>query len=108
MALAASNIPLGTTVTVTSTPLLGGATTATSTGLSGTVAASTATATLSVSFNTATVLTATATFTLLADAGGGPLYAEGEEVARVRVAAVLGGASAVTYLTRAGREIAVR
>lgn len=108
VALAASNIPLGTTVTVTATPLLGAATTATSTGLSGTVASSTASATLSVSFNTTTVLTATATFTLLADAGGGPVYAEGEEVTHVRVAAVVGGPSSVTYLTRSGREIVVR
>jgi hypothetical protein len=106
--LAASNIPLGTTVTVTSTPLVGAGTTATSTGLSGTVASSTATASLSVSFNTATVLTATATFTLLADAGGGPVYAEGEKVTHVRVAAALGGPSSVTYLTRSGREIVVR
>jgi hypothetical protein len=51
------------------------------------------------------VLTATATFPLVASTGGGPVYAGGEEVTHVRVAAVLGGASRVTYLTRSGREI---
>ena len=108
VALTASNIPLGTTVTVTSTPLVGAPTTATSTALSGTVASSTATASLTVGFGTPVVISASATFTLLADAGGGPLYADGEEVTHVRVAAALGGPSSLTYVTRSGREIVVR
>jgi hypothetical protein len=108
VALTASNVPLGTTVTVTSTPLVGTANTATSTGLSGSIGSSTATASLPIGFATPVVISASATFSLLADAGGGPLYADGEEVTHVRVAAVLGGPSTVTYFTRSGREVVVR
>ena len=35
-----------------------------------------------------------------------PLFAQGEEVERVRVAATLGGPSQVTYITTPGREVA--
>jgi hypothetical protein len=41
----------------------------------------------------------------VASAGEGPVYAEGEEVTHVRVAAVFGGPSSVTYITASGREI---
>jgi hypothetical protein len=105
VALTASNIPLGTVIQVTATPQSGAKTTATSSGLAGTVASSTATASINLSLTQTNVLTATATFPLVASLGTGPIYAEGEEVTHVRVAAVLGGASRVTYLTRSGREI---
>jgi hypothetical protein len=106
VALTASNIPLGTVIQVTATPQSGSKTTAVSSGLAGTVASSTATASINLSLAQTNVLTATATFPLVASAGNGPIYAEGEEVTHVRVAAVLGGASRVTYLTRSGREVA--
>jgi hypothetical protein len=106
--LTAANVPLGTTILVTATPQSGAKTTATSTGLAGTVETSTATASLSVSLTQTSVLTASATFPMVAMAGDGPLYAAGEEITHVRVAAVLGGPSTVTYLTRSGREIAVQ
>jgi hypothetical protein len=51
------------------------------------------------------VLTAEATFALVASVGEGPLYADGEEVTHVKVAAVFGGPSTTTYLTRSGREV---
>jgi hypothetical protein len=51
------------------------------------------------------VLTAAATFPLVASAGSGPLFAEGEEVKWVRVAATFGGPSTVTYLTASGKEV---
>ncbi len=105
--LSAANVPLGTTIVVTATPQSGAKTTATSTGLAGTFASSTATASLTVSLTQTSVLTASATFPLLAMAGDGPLYAEGEEVTHVKVAAVLGGGSTVTYLTRSGQEVLV-
>jgi hypothetical protein len=113
IALTASNIPLGTVIQVTATPQSGSKTTATSSGLTGSLASSTAAASINLSLTQTNVLTATATFPLVASAGGGPIYAEGlvpsivegEEVTHVRVAAVLGGASRVTYLTRSGREV---
>ena len=106
VALTASNISLGTVIQVTATPQSGSKTTATSSGLTGSLASSTAAASINLSLTQTNVLTATATFPLVASLGTGPIYAEGEEVTHVRVAAVLGGASRVTYLTRSGREVA--
>jgi hypothetical protein len=106
--LSAANVPLGTTITVTATPFQGTATTAVSSGLSGTLGASTATASVAIPLTQPVVLGATATFPLMAMAGDGPLYAAGEEITHVRVAAVVGGPSTVTYLTKSGREVVVR
>jgi hypothetical protein len=105
--LTATNVPLGTTILVTATPQSGAKNTATSTGLAGTLASSTATASLTVLLTQTSVLTASATFPLIASAGEGPLYAGGEEITHVRIAAAFGGPSAVTYLTRTGREVAL-
>ena len=103
--LAAANIPLGTTVTVTAKPQNGAASSAVSSGLAGTLAASTATASVTIPTNQPSVISASATFTLASLPGAGPLYADGEEVKQVRVAATLGGPSQVTYLTASGREL---
>ncbi|MFQ5804190.1 MAG: hypothetical protein ACE5JQ_14970 [Candidatus Methylomirabilales bacterium] len=103
--LTASNIPLGTTILVTATPQSGPPTSATSAGLTGTVASSTASASLTLSLTQPSVLVATATFPLVAAAGGGPIFAEGEEVKWVRVAATYGGGSTVTYITASGKEV---
>jgi hypothetical protein len=105
--LAASNIPLGTTVTVTVKPLDGASSTSTSTPLAGTLAASTATASLTIPTNQPSVISASATFTLARLPGAGPLFAQGEQVERIRVAAVLGGLPTTTYITRSGREVPV-
>ena len=104
---AASNIPLGTTLSVTVRGQQGAQfTSVTSTGLTGTVASSTASATVGIPTNEPSVITATATFTLVAGLGGaGPFYAEGELVDRVRLTASAGGTSDVVYLTQSGREI---
>ena len=103
--LAASNIPLGTTVTVSVKPLDGAASSATSTPLAGTLAASTATASATIPTNQPSVISASATFTLAAVPGVGPLLVQGEHVEQVRVAAVLGGPSQVTYITTSGHEV---
>ena len=103
--LAASNIPLGTTVTVTAKPLNGAASSATSTPLTGALAASAASASLTISTNQPSVISASATFTLAALPDAGPLHAAGESVERIRVTAVLGSPSQVVYITRSGREV---
>jgi len=103
--LAATNIPLGTVISLTSTPNRGTGSSTVSSGLAGTVASSTASGTLTISTTQPTVITASASFTLTADAAGGPIYAEGEPVERVRVDAAWGGFSRVTYITRSGREV---
>lgn len=104
----ASNIPLGTTIQVTATPQSGELTTATSTGLSGSLENSTATANITLDLSRTSVLTATATFPLLASLGGGPVFAEGQEVKWVKVAANYGGDSKVTYIAASGKEVRIR
>lgn len=64
VALEASQIPLGTTITVTATPLSGAPVLAVSTPLVGTPAAATATATLAIPTTQPSVISATAAFTL--------------------------------------------
>ena len=104
---AGSGIPLGTTVSVVVTGQMGGViSTATSGGLSGTVASSTASASVTVPTDQASLISASVSFTV-ADAGGGPLYADGEPVDRVVVTARLGGGSEVRYVTVSGRAIVV-
>jgi len=101
---AGSNIPVGTIVTVKSTPSVGTQTTATA-NLSGTDPSSTtATASLNISYAYPSIITASVTFQLSA-AGIGPIYAQGERVDRIRVATSLGGKSTTTYITESGREI---
>jgi hypothetical protein len=62
--LAASQIPLGTTVTVTATPLSGAPIVAISTPLTGTAAVATANATLQIPTTQPSVISATASFTV--------------------------------------------
>jgi len=50
-------------------------------------------------------IAASAVFPLVASAGEGPVYAEGEEVKWVRVASTLGAPSTVTYITVTGKEV---
>jgi hypothetical protein len=102
--ISATNIPLGTAVQLTAAPQTGARTAATCTLLDGSQAASSCTASLNISLTLTSVLTASATFPLVASAEG-PLYADGEEVRWVRVASVLGGGSSITYLTASGREV---
>ena len=105
IALAAANIPPGTTVSVQVTPRVGAASTATSAALEGSLATSTATATVTLPTTQPAIVSATATFVLSAAAAGGPVVVQGETVERVRVTTTPGGGSVVAYLTRTGREI---
>jgi hypothetical protein len=107
IALGASQVPLGTTIAVTTKPENGAVTSATSTGLTGTVASSTATASLTIATDQPSVLSATVSFRLVALGDGGPIYVEGEPVEWVRVTATLGGRSRVVYVTQSGREISL-
>jgi len=104
LTVSASNVPLGTTVNIRVVPANGQPTTATTTGLSGSVASSTATATVTLPPG-AGIVTASATFTLGGSGGGGggdaafntvPLF-DGKRPERVEVA-VLADGSSRTYL----------
>jgi len=101
---ATANIPLGTTLQVTVTPGAGARTTVASSGITGTQAAGTASASVTLP-DGMSVISATATFALPQTASAQPLLIDGERVERVEVAAVYGGASEVTYITRSGRRL---
>jgi hypothetical protein len=104
--IAASNVPIGTVITVAVAGQYGSASSAASGGLSGTVASSTASATVSIPLDQPSIVSATATFAV-ADLGGEALHADGEPVERVRVATTTTGLSRVTYITRSGREVPI-
>ncbi len=106
VAVSGTNIPSGTTVTLTVTGQTGGSTSTTAT-LTGSTASTSATANVTIPTNRPSLLLATATFTLTAANGGGPNFVEGEAVDAVRVTAAWGGGSQITYITRSGREIAM-
>ena len=68
---------------------------------------STASASVTIPTNEPSVISASASFTLIAAGGSGPVYVQGEEVEQVRVSAGFGGPSQVAYVTKSGREIVV-
>jgi hypothetical protein len=108
VSFAASNIPLGTTLSVTVKGHNQGViSTATSSALSGTLGSSAASASVTIPTDQPSVISATASFTVIAGASGGPIYADGERVERVLVATRPGGGSDVTYVTVSGRELIV-
>ena len=100
----ATNIPTGTTVTITCVPEVGASKTATAT-LSGTQSLSTGSAQITISSGSANVLMATATFTFEVAANQMPIYADGEKVVKMKIASMFGGTSFITYITETGREI---
>ena len=97
--VSATNIPVGTQVTVTAVPEYGSST-STSGTLSGTDASSTASASITLSTTYQSILTATATFTVQT-----AMYWDDEKIEKVRVAATMGKESEVVYITEKGREI---
>jgi hypothetical protein len=108
--VAATNVPLGTTVNVRVAPAVGSPTTATTSGLSGTVASSTAQATVTLPPG-AGVVTATATFNV---ASGGSSFAsnlqpliDGERPQQVEVVALADGTSKTFLVARSGARFEV-
>ncbi len=99
--LSASNIPVGTTVTVSVLPQFGSPASATAV-LNGTLASSTAATSVDISTvqNFFSVVTAAATFTVQT-----VMYWDDEKIEKVRVASTMGKGSEVTYITEKGREI---
>jgi hypothetical protein len=99
VSISATNIPTGTTVTVTAAPEYGSASTASGT-LSGTDAASTTAVAITLSTTYQSILTASATFTVQT-----AMHWDGERIEKVRVAATMGGESQAVYITESGKEI---
>ena len=105
VSLAGTNIPVGTTVTVTVKALHGEAASVVSTPLAGTLASSTASASVTIPVSEPSVVAAWTSFVFSAAAGQGPLYVNGEEVEHVRVTADPAGESSAVYVTASGRDI---
>lgn len=95
--LSAANIPVATTVKVWIIPQYGDGTSV-NTGLTGTDQSSTGTANVNLSTTYSNIVTAEATFTIVA------FNYEGEEIDKVRVATRLGGKSEITYIAKSGKE----
>jgi hypothetical protein len=102
VALSAANIPLGTTLQVTLTPENGARVATQSTALTGTLAASTATASISLP-DGISVIQAAGTIDVAAT--GQSLTVNGEKVKLIEISAVYGGDSVVTYVTESNRRI---
>lgn len=96
--ISASNIPVGTTVKVRVIPQYG-ADSSVNTTLSGTDQSSTASANVTLSTTYSNILTAEATFTVVA------MFYNGEQIDKVHVAATMGGKSETTYITKSGKTI---
>lgn len=101
----ATNIPVNTAVTVKALPAVGSAVSASGT-LSGTNASSSASVQINLPASYPSQLIVSSSFTITAS-NGGPIYAEGEKVEKVRVTAKMGGDSEVVYITESGKEIPV-
>ncbi len=104
IALQASQVPLGTTATVTVKPTNGAQASAISTAFNGTLAASTASATLTLPQG-ASVIEAQASFTLVLSGGALALQHRGESVERAEVMVDSNGHTQVTYVTASGKRV---
>ncbi len=106
VALQAANIPLGTTIEVRLTPASGNPASVQSTPLTGTVAASTATASVTLPAGQS-LLYATASIDLAGSnlSQAAPLFIEGERVRKIEVGANFGGGSEVVYVTASGKRV---
>lgn len=100
VALAATNIPLGTTLQVTLTPEIGARVATQSTALTGTVASSTASASVNIP-DGISVIQASGTI----DVASLGLVVKGEKIKSIEVNAVYGGEQTITYITSAGKRI---
>ncbi|MFY9609631.1 MAG: hypothetical protein WAU45_13565 [Blastocatellia bacterium] len=100
VAIEAANIPVGTVVQVTLTPLNGPRTNVQTGPLAGSQTASTASASLSL-VSGMSVLTASAVL----DVSQQAIVIDGERINRIEVTARYGGPSELTYVTRSGRRI---
>ncbi len=99
VAVAANNIPVGTTVTISVIPQYGSAIVATTT-LSGTQSSSSGSSSVNLSTTYSNVITAQATYTIQT-----AMYWNGERIEKVRVAATMGKEPETVYITESGKEI---
>lgn len=105
--VSANGIPLGSVVKLTLNNNSGAVTTVNTSALAGTLQASTATGSISIPAGSS-VLMASTTYTLtLAQGDALKVYASGERVEKVSLAAVMGREMQVTLITATGKEFVV-
>jgi hypothetical protein len=108
VALKGINVPLGTLVRVSVATEFGAIATVQSSPLAGTVADSSATASVTLPI-AVSLLTATAFIDLTQSTakspGFNPIFIDGERVIRMEVAASFGGKSEITYITESGKRV---
>lgn len=102
--LAASGIPLGTTIALTVTPARTAPATVTTTGLAGTLENATASASISLPSGPS-VLSATTSYTVTVAVGDAlSMFAQGERVERIELTASTNTSSIVTLITVSGKK----
>lgn len=105
--ISASGVPVGSAVTLSLFQPYAATVTATASALAGTLQASTSTGSINIPSGSS-VLMASTTYTLSVALGEAlSIYAEGERVDKVSLAAALGGETRVTLITVSGREFVV-
>jgi len=102
VALTASNIPLGTTLQITLTPENGARVVTQSSALAGTLAASTASASVSIPDGIC-VIQASGTIDVAASA----MMINGERVKRIEVTATFGGKPTLAYITASNKRVRI-
>ena len=107
VAFETTNIPLGTTITLSAAPERGAATTVTSTAVAGSIALGTATASIDLPNGNSTLFgqaAFTINITSNLDINKFSKYAQGEKVEKVRVNVDTDGKSETTFITASGKE----
>jgi hypothetical protein len=103
ISIEATNIPLSTTIQINVIPSSGTRSSFQSNALTGSEASSTTTANVTLPGGMSVLVATAVVDTTLASVR--PIFVEGERVTRMEIAASLGGASEVTYVTASGRRI---
>lgn len=105
--IAASGIPVGTVVKLTLSQPYGVNVTANAAALAGTLESSTATGSINIPTGSSVLMASTTYALTVAQGQALSMYAQGEQVERISIAAVMGGEQRVTLITISGKEFDV-
>lgn len=105
--VSATGVPIGTAVKLTLSDSAGNVVTATTSALSGTLQVSSASGSISIPGGSSVLMASTTFAVTLAQGEALSIYAQGERVEKVTLAAALGGTPRATLITATGKEYAV-
>lgn len=105
--ISASGIPVGTVVKLTLSQPYADKVTANASALAGTLQASTSTGSINIPSGSSVLMASTTYALSVAQGEALKIYAEGERVEKVNLAAVMGGEMRVTLITVSGKEFEV-